>query len=66
MTESKTETSFKILIIGDTNTGMYYIILDILYVMYTECVDTGKTSFIQRYVNGRWLPSYKPTFGGEH
>lgn len=41
-----TETSFKILIIGDSN--------------------TGKTSFVHRYVNERWLPSHKPTFGADY
>ncbi|XP_065909142.1 ras-related protein Rab-7L1-like [Dysidea avara] len=27
---------------------------------------TGKTSFVERYVNRRWLPHYKPTFGAEY
>ena len=27
-------------------------------------MNVGKTSFVERYVNRRWLPHHTPTFGG--
>lgn len=56
-----TETAFKVLIIGDSNTGMMPLHALCVYVLNL----LGKTSFIHRYVNERWLPSHKPTFGGK-